>query len=556
MMILLICFGYLIIQCAYITYAAFSIDDFWLAYHTYQYKKALPYRDFAPYKSVLGYYIFLLPMTLFHGVLTPLFYTKLWITLINTIALGGAFFWLKKFFSPSAILTGIILIVCSPIFILYSSEIRVDLLAYWCCLISVLFIFDKKYFLAGVSISVGFLISQKSAWYIIATNCALVGQLCFYDRSWNMIKKIMSFDLGALLILLLYITFWAYSSNLNTVLTSLFYEPYLISSTNWYAKFKLAYWLHTIIDNFGIVLISSISLIGLIILPLKNKLFIIIYILVSLFFVISCKAPFLYHPLAALPAFIVLFSAFFTTLYSSLHLSKKFSQHDWILFIFMLILLGIFLPVFRLMSIVPENNGNYQKSMIHLMTHLLHDGEHYIAGVPLFLDIEQSIPGLVHLIAPSIEYISHPSAALYPIVSSRSMYLTPVTIPDLIQSIDKAPIKLYVDNNRFHYLPKMFKRYLNTQYQHYWGSIYLYAPQIQANHQIIYIKFPGNYQIKASELISLDKHKIQPNTIIHLNQQSYVSDSHSTYRLKLIPDSCENDLKPEFKKNHWNWTLI
>src|SRR3990167_3164419 len=46
---------YVIVQCIFVSWSAFSTDDFWLAYHNLQYKNTLPYRNFSPYKSVLGY---------------------------------------------------------------------------------------------------------------------------------------------------------------------------------------------------------------------------------------------------------------------------------------------------------------------------------------------------------------------------------------------------------------------------------------------------------------------------------------------------------------------
>src|ERR1700722_6810901 len=80
---------YLACQVVFLSYTAFSADDFWLAFHTYQFKHQLPYRDFAPYKTVLGYYVLLLPMLFTHGILQPLLAIKLFYALINC-----AFLWL------------------------------------------------------------------------------------------------------------------------------------------------------------------------------------------------------------------------------------------------------------------------------------------------------------------------------------------------------------------------------------------------------------------------------------------------------------------------------
>src|SRR3990167_9397945 len=125
---------YVIVQCIFVSWSAFSTDDFWLAYHNLQYKNTLPYRDFSPYKSVLGYYVLLIPLIVFHGILTPLVFTKIWIILINTIGIGLAFFWLKKFYQEHVVLLSLILILVSPTFLFFSTEIRVDILSWWICL--------------------------------------------------------------------------------------------------------------------------------------------------------------------------------------------------------------------------------------------------------------------------------------------------------------------------------------------------------------------------------------------------------------------------------------
>ena len=557
-LIVVICISYLVIQGFYITYAKFSMDDLWLAYHTFQYKTGLPYRDFAPYKSVLGYYICLPPMILFHGVLNPLLYTKAWLVLINSFFLAGTSLWMKKFFSQKAVLTSLVLIITMPIFLIISSEIRVDLLAYWLCLISVLFLFEKKYFLAGLCIGIGFLISQKAIWYFIATNCGLAGYWIITERTWKMIKNIVSFNIGTLLTLLLYILFWSYYSSLIIVLKSLFYEPYFIYSVDWYASQRWELWNFIYESSPGLILLCPLAIIGLTYLPVKNKIFIIIYTAVIFFFLISCRQPFVYLPLVAVPALFVLFSSFFSALYSFLYISTQTAPamrpiYFWA--VFGIVLSFATAPMTVFIRSLPQYSGRYQKSMIHLVANLLDKGGVYIAGVPLLLDIEQPVPGLKHLIGPSIDFMHQPSKKLYTILSLSSLYFSPATVPEVIESIKSAPIKLYVDNDRFHQLPNELFTYLDTQYQHFWGSIYLYAPRILAGHQTINIKFPGRYKVKGNSVIYIDNKKMKPNAIIHLSNRDYISEASSTYRLTLIPNNVKHLLEPQYKNNQWQIML-
>lgn len=557
-MIVFICFTYLAMQIVYIRYAIFSMDDLWLAYHTFQYKTGLPYRDFAPYKSVLGYYLCLPLMSFFHGVLTPLLYTKAWLVLLNTFFLVGTSLWMRKFFSPKAIITSLVLIISMPVFLTFSSEIRVDLLAYWLCLISVLCFFEKKYFLAGLCIGIGFLISQKAIWYFIATNGGLAGYWLMTERTKKMIKNIVLFNVGTFLMLLLYIIFWSYYSSLSTVLRSLFYEPYFIYSVDWYASRRWGLWSFLYETSPGLVLLCPLALIGLIYLPVKNKVFIVIYTVVILFFLISCRQPFVYLPLLAVPALFILFSSFFSGLYSRLYASMSGDlglRRMYISVLFLILLSFVTAPIVSFMTRLPLYSGHYQQSMIHLTANLLNSGDVYIAGVPLLLDVEQPVPGLKHLIGPGIDYMQHPSKKLYSILTLDSLYLSPVTTSEAIESIKSAPIKLYVDNDRFHLLPKELFMYLDTQYQHFWGSIYLYAPQVQAGYQTIHIKFPGRYRVNAHSVISIDNKKIMPNSIIRLTNRDYISQASSTYRLTLIPNHVKHLLDPRYKDNQWQSML-
>src|SRR5439155_748643 len=134
---------------------------------------------------------------------------------------------------------------------------------------------------------------------------------------------------------------------------------------------------------------------------------------------------------------------------------------------------------------LPELNGHYQKYMLNLTAEILASGGDYVAGVPLFYDKNLPIPGLKHIVLPSQDYLNHPTQALQAVMNLPSLYITPATSKDIIASLQKSSVKLYVNNERLQTVPLDIKKYLDTEYQHFWGSIYLYAPQIAAGKTII-----------------------------------------------------------------------
>lgn len=602
----LICLVYFGIECFSIPYTLFSLDDFWLAHHNCKYLHGLPYRDFLPYKTVLGYYAFLPPFLFIQGNLPPLIFAKFWIAAINVVFIVWLAVWLKKFFSASAVLAALVLIIFTPVFLYSSVDIRVDLLAFWLCLISVLFLFEEKYILAGLSIALGFLISQKAVWYIIATNLGLISQWLIEERSWKKAKSIFIFNLTAFIMLASYILFWSYFSTFAAVIKSVFYEPLLIAEVKRYLASSNGYWRLNINYNPGYALLWPLALYGIFILPMKNRIFILSYMLTILLFILGCKQPFPYFLIAATPGLLLIYSAFFSATYHEKSLDVRVKEHkittsifsiSYLLFLLFLsyqyelaniylfaalipillcatllnnhsalftrfivipvLFIGLIFPISAFILLLPEFNGDYQKSTITMMERLLKDGGTYIAGVPLLETVQQPVPGLIHLTGTSIDYLYHPSRMAYPAITLSSLDFSPDTVEQIIQSIKKAPIKLYVDNNRFHYLPPAIHHYLKSQYQHFWGAIYLYAPVVYKGQQTIALKFAGAYLVEAPEgaEIFIDNQRITPGSVIHLRQKLYHSEANMNYRLTLRPPIFKDLIKPQFKTNLWQKIL-
>jgi hypothetical protein len=607
-----LCFLYLFFEIFYTYYATLSVDEFWFAHRIYEYKSGIPYRDFSPYKTVLGYYLLLPPMTLIHGFLTPLLATKNYIAVMNIAIMTSTAFWLKKFFSKNAILTTLCLLLFSEFVLSYSTNIRVDLLAYWFCLISVLLLLEKKFLWSGFILALGFLTSQKVLWYIVASDCALVIYWLCAERNWKNYKNIILFNLIIVITTAFYISFWSYFAGLKTVLQSIFYEAYVMYQLDWYAAARKLFWSVTLTHNPLPFMLWPATLLSLFVIPEHDhghakRIFAISFGSIILLCLIPYKQIFPYYMLTALPAFIILYSAFFSWLYALLHsrnitilaigktgiwglicvyfiaLSELYTLLPLPVIYFLVCLIpiclgilitcqtlstttrsicnntilltilfiGLIYPIAKLATELPKHNGQYQQSVLHVMNELLQKNDDYVAGIELIYNKVQPIPGMRHLDGPAIDYLYYPAPKLRSVMLA-SLYRSPdVTIDSVIAALEQSNVKLYVNNYRIDALPPYIKSYLETQYQQFWGSIYLYAPLVTAGDHNIPIKFAGRYRVVSTKKIRIDDITIAPDAVIFLNRAEYSSHAESSYRLQFIPTMNAKLLNPEFQKDDW-----
>ena len=607
-----LCLGYLAIQLGFISYEKLTVDDLWLSYHTYQFKSLLPYRDFSPYKTALGYYLLLIPLGLFHGVIMPLLCTKAFIALINTILLSLTSVWMKRFFNGKAIITSMLLLIFAQFFLNYSAEIRVDIFAYWLCLISILLIFENKFLLAGITSGCSFAISQKALWYVIAANCAFGGYWIYHACSLKLFRQIIHYNFATLSLIILYIGFWSYFAGIHIVMHNVFYEAYLVFSIDAYNYGRLPLWQLILQHNSFYFMLLPLAISSLFIIPEQDRhrdlrIWITLLAAVILFSIISYRQPFPYNIPATFPAFFVLYAALFSWLcaifrsrrlkiifpgkffllsfyylyttglfylihYFSLSLinlaiclipaavamriiTPEYRERLLHLILSITLITGVALPAYLFVTLLPNLNGQYQKYILNLSDIILADGGDYVAGVPLFYNRKLAIPGLKHIVIPALDYLAHPSQKLLPFMNLPSLYLTPTTSEQIIAELKNSSVKLYVNNDRLEKIPLIIKNYLETEYQHYWASIYLYAPTIMGGKQIVNIKFAGNYTVKSTSIVMLNSTRIQPGSVVFLDAKKYLSNAPETYRLAFTPAINQKLLKSEYKNDKWEQTL-
>lgn len=592
-------------------YTMLSADEFWFAHHTQQYLEYLPYRDFAPYKTVVGYY-FLLPfMSLSKDIINTLVFTKHALAFVNCLIIMGASIWLSRYFSRGAILTSLFLFVTAEIVLTYSTNIRVDLFAYWFCLLGLLCLLDSRLAMTGLLFGLGFITSQKTLWCWLALNASLcIDWLCL-NRNRNTLKSILHFNFMSATPLLLYIFFWAYFASPKIVIQSVFLEAVTMYQLEWYAAARALFWHTILLFNPFFFLLLPLTILSLVVTYQDDKTYalrlkLIVYSMFLLIFLIPYKQIFPYYLQIMYPALLTTYAAFFTWFYGlyqaqEIQLKSHFlvllivlcylallitliiqldlpyaylimgvipiafykivtnfhqseSQKLWrILQLIIALFMGVIYPIILFSIATTQLNGEYQRANLRAINNLLRDGSNYLAGVDLIYNKNQPIVGMRHLNGPSLAFLTNPSPELQKAMLPALELDPHVSIGQVLYDLKKTAVKFYVNNYRIMNLPLSLKKYLSNQFEHYWGSIYLYAPEIAAGRHHVRLKFPGQYLIEttSSEPVIINGKAYHANSVLFLRFNHLMSQATQPFRLKLLPSESNLFWNAGFQQDQW-----
>jgi len=615
-----LCLFYFSFECFFNSYYMITVDEFWFAHRIYEYKNGLPYKNFAPYKTVFGYYLLLLPMLAANGIIKTLILTKNALALLNTLVLLVSSHWLTRYFQKSAVLCGLALLISTETMLSYSTNIRVDLLSYWFCLFSLLFLLENHFVLAGILIGLGFITSQKAIWYMFASNMALGCYWLLVKCNMKMFWNIIRFNVTTLILIASYVILWTCIADWHTVINSVFYEASIMYQLDWYANARVLFW-STILTANPLVFLLSPAILLSAMATYKNdnnyykRLFVIIYSFTILLCLIPYKQVFPYYMQVTLPIYFVLYTAFFSWLFPLLQtrlvavllvrgawlwlflfayitgvifviytfslppayfmvitipvllvyaitdknqLSDKLSLLFLKLMIITIVFVGGIYPLTLFTFNMANNKGDYQKETIENMLTLLQDNSDYIAGIELIYNKNQPIAGMRHLGGAQVDYLYAPTEKLRRGMLASLYYSPDVTSESVIKALKESRVKFYVNNYRMMALPRNIKQYLTSEYEQYTGSIYLYSPKVMQGNQKIGIKFPGVYLIESGtpQKITLDGKTYHSNSYAILDRKQYSSVASYHYRLKFIPDNPVIQHKPEFYDDHWQKVIF
>lgn len=603
--LIILCLAYLTFEFYLIPHLRLAADESWFASHIYQYTHQLPYRDFPPYKTILGYYLYSVPLFFSHDIVAPIFYIKKEIAVLNTLFLGTAAWMLSRLFKPAAVLFTLAMILSSHFFLIYSVELRVDMLTAWLGLFAFLLALRERFLLGGLLLAASFLVSQKAIWFFFAINAALGMYWLFAARDKQRFLQLVIFNLSTIIPIALYLIIWSFISSSHAVLNSVFYESIAVAKMTIFADIWFSSWQIALFNSPLLFLLWPITWLS-IFTPAATEAtrrvrwLTTIFANIILLLVIQYKQPFPYNLVYAVPALLMLYSDFFSWLIDYFqqknqivlksrtwfwlislicigiygiilmfnlprislaimlipvmlwHIPKKPQSILPILLGFILVSIGIFYPLSHVKPMLTHTDNSYQARMIRLAHSLLKDQETYVAGIPFLYSTMQPIAGMKNLITPAVLYLYTPDKALEYMIMP-SLYMEPRTEQQICADFDKTPVKLIINNYRITALPKTIQTYLKNHYLHFWGSIYLYAPVIPKNTTAFSLHFSGKYKVLAPQgsRVNIDDKSITAETVIYLNKGIHRSNAKMAYRLKLIPENNDLNLLEKDRGDAW-----
>lgn len=577
---IIICLSYAVFSLLHVQQWALSADEFVFARHIFDYSRYVPYRDFAPYKSTIGYYLLVLPFFIAKSVLGPLFLIKKEIILLNTASLGLVCWFSATLFHQRGILLSLAAIIANAGFIMYAADLRVDMLTSWCCLFALLAILHHRTRSAGLLFGIAFLISQKALWYLAAANAAWLICCMAFPQSFYSLRQLARMNFYAALPVIIYIVIWSTVSSVNTVLSSLFYEAYVQAGINWYEPIYFACW--NTVMHYGpcLFLLWPLTFLSLnqTVAPYpaaQQRVFILSLSSCFLLLFIHYKQAFPYNFVFTVPAFYLLYAEFFSWLQTSQPAPKRLRARTAILFsvLFFLIINILALPLaYNLIVLLPFvmhritsrskniyhtllyaillvcliilpltttiskseiNSGRYQQQMIGLVENLLGPNDNYLAGLPYFYQKDQPIDGLKNLIGPELDYIYQAKPALKPLLLD-SLYLTATDQQHILDELKQQPVKVIMNNYRLHYLPEKLRDYIDENYTRLNGSVYIYAPLIHAAQREFNLPFAGEYKLQSTDKnIQIDGKQARAGSSVRLAKGQHRF--YASHDVQLIP---------------------
>ena len=496
-------FGAIVVVCttAFLAFSALYalrqelvMDEFDGAYDSYLLRDKLPYVDFVPYKTVLGYYLQLPPLLLARDVWSGLLGTKLMVAVINTAGMALAALLTARSFPRSAVALALPLWVFMSNWLERAGELRVDTLTAWAGLFALFLLLAGRAAAAGCLAAISFLVSQKGVYYFAASLPALLATVVVPSLRRTGTRELLRFTLAYALTLGPYLLLWSLLTSWETTTTTTFLSHRSIIFNEIYPNIR-KFWHQTLERN---PLFYALALAGLWVLAgrvlrvlarrsdpdtLRRDLILAAYGTTLAACCIWHAQPWPYFFVLLIPtAFVVQVAAIDATaraLHAAAHRSRAFGLAAGALSLALLVVGGIYFPATRIPANLRANNG-YQRHMVKLASALLRPGEFYIAGMDVLYDHEQASRPLRRMSQQRREQLRH----------AKNKYSDAI-----MTELRERPPKLLIRNERFDAIPPRVSRYLRANYETFWGGIALYAPQFPRGRIELTLAFPGVYKV-------------------------------------------------------------
>ncbi len=511
--IALLCAFYLAVQIVYVLRLPLVMDEFQTASMFHQLRDHVPYRDFPPYKTTLGYYLILPGYLIAPGAWSGIMSAKLYLAVFNTAAIAASCLLLSRWFRRSAVAIACALLVSMTTFLEQSTSLRVDMMTAWFGVFSLLALLGRRPFVAGALAGASFLVSQKGIYFPIAGGLTLTAQWALLDRSRARFEAVVRFGFGAALPVSLYLGGWSLVAGREAVIGASIVSRAHIALAQ--VQDLHQFWFQSLFRNpafYGLAVLGLGSLwvrrdasgrpdrdwiagawCGLVLLACLWH-----------------KQPWPYFLVFAGPPCFVLTAAL---LDGEAARRRGYSRA----LLAAIAALGIAHPLWRIPSVLARSSEP-QRFSVEIAEKLLAPGESYLAGMHM-------VHTRPHAGGGRLNWLD----------TRRLAAIDRAEAEALVETLRGNPPKLVIWNYRIAALPPPLSTYLQENYGHFTGNVFLYSPMGRAG--ALPIAFAGEYLVVGADgqTLAIDGRALRPGESIHLEAGSHQATSEGAFRLALRP---------------------
>jgi hypothetical protein len=490
----------------------------------------LPYRDFAPYKTVLGYYLELLPLSLAGELWRSLVAVKVLLVLANAAAMAGVALRLARIYRPAAVVLATGLLAAMSTFVERSGELRVDMLTALCGWLSLVMLLERRAAWAGLLAGTSFLVSQKGIYFCLAAGGALGWNVLAARDRRGALREARALALGGLAPIAAYFAVWSALSSPAAVFDATFLAHLDIAFGELYELRQ--FWFQTWLRN---PYFYAVSLLGLAVLYLRRSQdeagwrdrVLCVYGALLIALCLWHKQPWPYFFVLLIPTLHVLAVAFFDA-----ELRRASGLRP--LFLAVYLTLGLAWPLARVPRVLERSNA-FQRAQVRVAEQLLAADDTYLAGVELVRTRHQTLPELRWLDAPHLQALTRQSDA---------------ELDALLERLRAAPPKLLIWDYRLAGLPERLRAALEADWLPFYGNLRLYAPRQPPGARDFQLAFAGNYLLFAppGARVAVDGVPLQPGRAVRLAAGSHSGEADAEFRLAWLPDTGRLSLDPAFRE--------
>ena len=501
--------GYLGLELSYVERLPLVMDEFQGGEAVYRLRSQVPYRDFNPYKTTLGYYLQLPFMLLSDDVFSRLLSVKRALAVVNAAMILGVGHCMLRLFRPRWVLLATALLCSMSTFLERSAALRVDMLTAWAGLWSLIFLLRGRVLGAGLWAGLSFLLSQKGAYYVVAV---AAGQVAVWasSRGREDFRDCVRLGLGAGLPVLAYVVAFSLASGAGTVVGATFEAPRAIAVEDLYPDMG-RYWLQTLSRNplfYGLSALCFAALWPRRHLDQRRPLRLLAYGVTLLCLCLWHKQPWPYF-------FVLLVPTLFVGLASGLPLGL--GAWSGRAFLLLVLAFGVAMPLASRVPVVWARSSAYQAYSVRLAERLLEPQEAYLAAVAMVHTREQVPRALAWIDRRRRERLKH------------------ADLDALIASIDAEPPKLLLWNYRFRRIPMRLRRYFEQGYCRLSGAVRGYCPRVRGTS--FELAYAGPYRLLSRRPVWIDGERVEPGELRSCSAGPHRVGSPARFQLAWSPSS-------------------